>query len=221
MLVYCEPYMESATLEVTTRNSKRDPVNLSLLTIAVVEDDCLSIRYGVRLRDERCEEGHQVGTSDGCVSPVCALWTEIVKVINLRPVFGPFWEAGSPPPVTLKALAEDFKVIVKFDWIDFRFWEVWDEDSVVQVYTTAHLKHLHILMNVRSTMSDRGWRRIPKMSIGVKIVSENGLYDAALSDRLAEERWLDLPRLSAAFEAVVEELTAVTRVEVYPPLRSS
>ena len=221
MLVYCEPYMESATLEVTARDSKRDPVNLSLLTIAVVEDDCLSIRYGVRLRDERCEEGHQVGTSDGCVSPVCALWTEIVKIIDLRPVFGPFWEAGSPPPVTLKALEEDFKVIVKFDWIDFRFWEVWDEDSVVQVYTTAHLKHLHILMNVRSTMSDRGWRRIPKMSIGVKIVSENGLYDAALSDRLAEERWLDLPRLSAAFETVVEELAAVSHVEVYPTMQSS
>lgn len=221
MLVYHEPYMESATLEVAARDSKRDPVNLSLLTIAVVDGDCLSIRYGVRLRDERCEEGHQVGTSDGCASSACALWAEIVRDIDLRPVFGPFWEAGSPPPATLKALEEDFKVIVKSDWIDFRFWEVWDEDSVVQVYTTAHSRHLHRLMDVRSTMSIGGWRHVRKLpgEVGVKIVSGNGLYNAALSGELAREEWLDLLRLSAAFEAVVTELAAVSRVEVYPTLR--
>jgi hypothetical protein len=219
MIVYHSPNALCANVEVLPKvvlpGTSSARVNLSLLTIAVVDGDHLSIRHGIRLwRRARCDAGHLIGTSAGCARASCVLWGKVVEVLSLRHVCGQFWSVATPPRVTLRTLEEpssDFMVCAMREGDDLK-----DGRRAVEMYSRAHAKHAHLVMCMRPHMDAEAWHRSPMLSddVNVAVTSENPTYDGAVNSGLALEDWLDLHVLETAFAEAVEELAAVTRVEV-------
>ena len=137
-----------------------------------------------------------------------------MEVLSLRHVCGQFWEVATPPRVTLRMLEEpsaDFMVCAMREEDDLKDWR-----RAVEMYSKAHARHAHLVMCMRSHMGAEAWHRSPMLSDDVKVAvtSENPTYDGAVNSGLALEDWLDLHVLETAFAEAVEELAAVTRVEV-------